>query len=472
MISGKKSPPIEKLVAEGIRKNPAIGMIRKALNDPDDLYLVGGAVRDFVLKKPPCDLDFISRRPCLAARSAAKRMGSRAFRLGKGKALIYRIPCGEGTIDFSPFREKTISENLAGRDFTIDALAVHVKSMRIMAAEGAGKDLQERILRAVGPSSLDDDPLRIIKAYRLRTSFPELQWDEETRAACRNLSWKASGVPVERVQAEIARALGAGRAARAVREMAEDNVLFEVFPGLEKIVALEQSHPHHADVFSHTLEMLDLLDESLSRKEERGQARLSPGDLLKLRLAVLFHDAGKASCSSRDGERIRFIGHEKVSATTARSCLSRLHFSNALADDVAALCGLHMRPILLHGEGNPSVQAMRRLIRDSGKNIRLLLRLALLDFSSMDRKPSELDSFRSMCARILDLFSREGEKIAAPPKLVDGLKAMSILGMEKPGPALGKALLALTEAQSDGRVKTVKEAVRFLEEYRNNPKAG
>lgn len=461
----KISEPFEKLVVEGILENPTIGIVRDSLKGADDLYLVGGAVRDFVFGKPPCDLDFISRTPCVAARAAAKSLNSRVFKLGKGRTLIYRIPCEKGTIDFSSFREKSVSANLAKRDFTIDSMAVHIASMRIIGAEGAAEDILGKTLRMAGPSSLSDDPLRIVKAYRMRAAFPELSWDEKTRESCRALARKVSGVPVERVQAEISRMLSAGRAARAVREMAEDKVLFEVFPGLEKIVELEQSPPHRADVFSHTLEMMDLLDGSLAREGDR-TAGLSPEDLLKLRLSILFHDSGKAACFSREGNRIRFLGHEKLSSSIARDCLSRLRFSNALAADVASLCALHMRPILLHHDAHSSLPGMRRLIRDAGMNTRLLFRLADLDFRSMDRKPGEAESFKAMCEQMLDLYEKEGLKITAPPKLIDGLKAMSVLGLDKPGPELGKALIALSDAQTDGEVTTSKEAVRFLKDYR------
>jgi poly(A) polymerase len=436
------------------------------LKDSDDLYLVGGAVRDFAFGIEPYEFDFISRQPYKSAKAVANKLGRRAVKLGKGAAVIYRIPFEGGSIDFSAFTEAAVDKNLGKRDFTINSLGVHMKSLTLFDPSKGIADLHNKILRKGYDNSFSDDPLRIVKAYRMKALYPALKWDDETRASCRKQSPGINNVPPERVQLELAKMLNGKTAAQVLRDMKTDNVLFAVFPGLEQIENIQQSSPHKSDVMTHTLEMMDLFDETMIHFAGSSVFHHSGTDLMKLRLAILFHDSGKAKCFSKDKKGIHFYGHEKESALTARKSLSRLRFSNAAINDICVLCGLHLRPLLLHGEGSPTLPAKRRLIRDAGENIHLLMILSLLDFSSMERTPEELESYWNFCQEIFDLAEKEGKKILHPPKLISGLKALVILGLEKPGPELGKALIALADAQTDGAVNTPEEAAGFLKRYR------
>jgi len=465
MKKEKRKTVTEKKITAGLRASGVIALVRSALGTKDDLYVVGGSIRDLAFDKVPSEFDFVSRRPCAAARAVAAKAGSRAFKLGKGRALIYRIPMSEGNIDFSPLREATIEKNLSKRDFTMNSLAAHLKDFSLVAPSEGLSDIVTNTLRRGYRRSFSDDPLRIVKGYRMRSAFPFLEWDKETREDCMRLASEIRRVPAERILLEMTKILGGKTAARALREMAEDGVLQAVFPELKEIDGFEQEHPHRTDVLSHTLDTLDLLDENLVHFEGSSLFHHQTGDLVKLRLALLFHDAGKARRFSREGGRIRFFGHEKESARISAGSLGALRFPNSVIRDVSSLCALHMRPLLLHAEGSPSTPAIRRLIRDAGSDIHLLMMMSLLDFSSMERTPEELESFWDFCRRVFDIVEKEGEKIISPPKLVDGLEALAILSLERPGPLLGKALLALADAQAGGEVGSREEAVAFLEDY-------
>jgi poly(A) polymerase len=456
----------ESLIVGKVGSHDLIRSAALILKDDHSLYLVGGSLRDFVLGYEPLDLDFISRKPFKAARALAEKFGSDVVKLGKGKDIIYRIPLKDGSVDFSTFRETTIEENLKKRDFTINSLGVHLKTLSVFDPSSAVSDLENRVLRKGYERAFEDDPLRIVKAYRMKALYPALKWDAGTRASAAEESAQIGNVPPERTQAELAKILEGKWAGPAITMMAEDNVLFAVFPELRQLKGLEQSFPHKSDVLTHTLEMLDILDENLLHFSGSSIFHHSGSDLLKLRLAVLFHDAGKAKCFSREGKTVHFYGHQKESSLMAGICLKRLRFSNAVINDVVRLCGLHLRPVLLHQEGSPAAAAKRRLVRDAGENIHLLMLLSLLDVSSMDRSHEELESYWSFCQDIFDLVEREGKRILHPPKLINGLEAMKIIGLEAPGPELGKALIALLDAQTEGAVRTPKEAVNFLKEYR------
>lgn len=454
------------MIIEKLSGIPLISLIRETDPDVGELYLVGGAIRDIALETVPSEFDFVARHPAGSAKRIARVLGSRAIKLGRGKAVIYRVPLSDGGLDFSKLDEPSIEKDLHRRDFTVNSMAVSIGGMSLSDPLHGLSDLNSGVLRASSGSSFRDDPLRVVKAYRMRATFPDLVWDAATRVSCRENACRLPKVPAERIQIELIKTAAARSSSLAFSEMAEDGVLFKLFPELEKIKGLEHSTPHRTDVLSHTLEMLRLLDEGLSAKSDPLFTGLTARELVRLKLSVLFHDAGKAGCLTREGNRIRFLGHEKISAEIARGSMLCLRFSNAAAHDVSSLCLLHMRPLLLHGEGTPSSSALRRLIRDAGENSKLLLILSLLDFSSMKRSAEELEDYRSFCGRFLETVENEGREIISPPKLIDGMRALSILRLDKPGPALGKALLALSDAQTDGNVVSTEDAVRFLEDYR------
>jgi len=144
----------------------------------EEAWVVGGAVRDELLGREIVDLDIACREPKQAARAYADRAGGAPFPLSERHGA-WRVALDDGrTVDFTPLRDG-IEDDLATRDFTINAIAVPLEGGEPVDPFGGQADLERRVLRAVSPSVFDDDPLRLLRAVRLEDELG-LRLDDET----------------------------------------------------------------------------------------------------------------------------------------------------------------------------------------------------------------------------------------------------------------------------------------------------
>jgi poly(A) polymerase len=456
---------IENKLIEKIKCDETLKTLKKIISECDEIYLVGGAIRDYLFDQIPKEYDFISKTPFKTSKIIAEKLGLKSFKTGKDLDVVYRIFFNEGGIDFSPIGYKKLEQNLRKRDFTIDSIAINIDDFSLYDPLCGIKDAQKKVLKMGYNNSFKDDPLRILKGYRLECSYPELKWDKETRNEAIRLCNTIKSVPKERIKEELKKILTQKSCVNILKEMAKDGILFEIFPCLKELKGLRQPKPHKRDVLGHTFDILQILEENFEFFENTSFFRHNLDDILKLRLAILFHDSGKGKCFFKDSKGIHFYGHSKESAKLAEEVLSSLTFSRSFVKEVSNLCDLHLRPILLFKEKQPSISSKRRLVKDAGDNFPMLVLMSYLDFISMKRCEEEIIEFNSFCNELFELFKNDGEEIIKPEKIVDGFEAMEILGIEK-GKELGKALSSLKKAQIDGSVKTKKDVVKFLIKYR------
>src|SRR3954464_4652295 len=173
-----------------------------------DAWVVGGAVRDELLGRALVDLDIAVREPKRAARSYAKTAGGAPFPLSERHGA-WRVALDAGrTVDFTPL-PGSIEDDLATRDFTINAIARPLAGGEPADPFNGGEDLEARRLRAVGPSVFEDDPLRLLRAVRLEDELG-LRLDEETERLVREHAALVGKPPGERVRAGLRRRSTAG----------------------------------------------------------------------------------------------------------------------------------------------------------------------------------------------------------------------------------------------------------------------
>ncbi len=455
-------------IRRGIREHPLIRPIfdlASQWNDP--VYLVGGAVRDLALGLTPRDLDFATLRPFDIAQFFAERYDSKVVPLGKEATPTYRIPLNDVCLDWVGLVGGSLESDLGHRDFTINAIGYDAEEDRLHDPTGGLEDLAAGVIRAASPSALLDDPVRVLKAFRLLAQFQDFELDKSTQVAIREQADGLLDVVPERLRAELERLVQSERAGYALRLLEETGALYILVPELKSIRGLEQNDYHHTDVMNHTLEALEYLDGTPQWMAELGLPELSVQQMGVLRLAALFHDLGKADTRSvgEDG-RIHFYGHPKPSADKTRRILRRLRFSNHVIDAVTDLCLNHLRPLALI-KTSPRKTAVRRLIHSMGDRLPLLLALAYADKAAARGRDLDenLRDLRALSTEVMFTSRAEGEKIRHLPKLVDGLEALGILGLSRPGPDLGKALDALMESQVDGAVTSRDQARAFLEDW-------
>jgi putative nucleotidyltransferase with HDIG domain len=264
----------------------------------------------------------------------------------------------------------------------------------------------------------------------------------------------------------------------------ELEILPHVLPEVAEMVGVEQSAPHHLDVFEHTVATLNTwsnikLEGELSHplKQWRDDVKdylaesvaghLTQQDLLPI--ALLLHDTGKPATQSKDNDRIRFLGHETESAKIVRQVMGRFRFSGQATSFVEKIVVNHMRPLTLAQQGKVSRRAIYRLFRDSS-GAALEAGPAVVLHAIADHygtyPPGEgqeaEDDLMKVVNRLLQAYFEQRDKVISPPLLLTGHDLISQFGI-KEGKLIGQLLRQLKEAQAVGTVSTKEEALEFVE---------
>ncbi len=456
-----------------------------ALAEEEEVYVAGGPVRDALLGRRSKDLDLVV--PQEAARVShhlAQRLGTKLVVLDEEEG-VFRLPLEEDFfLDISQFRKNatTIDEDLKARDFTINALAVELKTFLtrkaplwpIIDPTGGLKDLEKRLIRAISRANLLDDPLRFLRAYRLAAELAFVI-EADTRQQIRALAPEINKVARERVGFEI-RLLFENPCGLIVSLMAEDKLLFEIWPELKEAEGVAQPTFHHLDVLGHlllSLEMADLVLENPLRYfpsptgENPFSSSLKTGEARSvIRLAALFHDVGKPHTFALR-HRITFYEHDRMGAEIFTRIGQRLCFSKKFIKQVAILIKNHMRPFHLLREfraGRLSKRAMRRLLKDCPDYPALFV-VAMAD-SLASAGPDKEEGLEAELASLfweIHRFHEETLSVQGKERLVTGRDLIELFGLE-PGPIFKELLEAVEEARVEGYLKTREEALSFLAE--------
>ncbi|MDM8000541.1 MAG: hypothetical protein QUS33_11250, partial [Dehalococcoidia bacterium] len=329
--------------------------IRCLLPSPDiEAYLVGGWVRDHLLGRRTRDVDLAIAVSALKfARQAAAALGGHYVLLDEAEGiarvvLVEEVAAGEAQwhLDFSTLH-RSIETDLARRDFTIDAMAVDLRSIGKRSAPSlidpfrGRKDLRVKTIRAVRASVFEDDPARLVRAVRLAADLG-FSIAARTEALIRRQSHLISHVAGERVREELCRILSTGNACRFIFYLDRLGLLTAIMPELAPTKGVDQPHEHYWDVFNHSVQSVGTLERLLDRRtgpqmlslaphllshigefEEEVSPGLTRGGLVKL--AILLHDIAKPQTKTLEpGGRAHFFGHPTQGAEAAGHIMQRL----------------------------------------------------------------------------------------------------------------------------------------------------
>lgn len=497
-------PPAEPLIF-----SPLLNKVLDALPAEQPLYLIGGAVRDTLLGRVSHDLDFGLPRsekrdtdPMRVARHIANKIGAAYYPLdserGAARLVIIHPDGTRDILDFATFRGDSLEDDLRGRDFTLNAIALDVRTQQLHDPLGGASDLRAKVLRMCAPTSLSDDPIRILRAIRLAASFG-FHILPETKAAMKAAAPELSSSSVERRRDELFRILGGAQPAIAFRALEMLGVLPTVLPELTALKGAAQPTPHVDDVWSHTLNVLRHLETilaALAPEYDSSKAAEFYNGLLVMRLgryrkqfgahfseslipdrslhsllffAALYHDVAKPlkSETGADG-RIRFWGHDAEGAEMAADRMRALRLSNDEIDRVKLVIRHHMRihsmTNRLFGERKqPSRRAIYRFFRDTreaGVDL-VILSLADLRATYEHTLPESLwVSALDVCRTLLENLWERPAEVVKPPSLLDGHEVMDSFSLT-PSPLVGKLLEAIREAQAMGEILDKEEALVF-----------
>jgi poly(A) polymerase len=438
-----------------------------------DAWIVGGALRDELLGREVRDVDVaVAGDPEQAARELAAKVRGPAFKLsetfGAWRVIDRR---GDTVWDFSPLQGASIEEDLAQRDFTINALARPLAGGDLIDPTGGRSDVESRTLRVLGPQAYARDPLRALRLPRFAAELgfaPDAETERLTRAAAPSTA-SAAG---ERIFLELRRLVIADGALEGLQLADRLGVLEAVLPELTALHEVEQSDYHHLDVYDHTLEVLnqqiqverrlgELFDDS-ARIERMLEAPLSD-ELTRaqaLRFGALLHDIGKPA--TRDvlpNGRVTFMGHDKLGERMVGDLCRRLRTSERFARFVGSLTRHHLvLGFLVHERPLDRGQVYRYLRRTAPTEVEVTLLSCADRLATQGRKGEEATKAHLELARDLMEAALDWREQGPPRVPVRGDELAAELGIE-PGPELGRLLAQLEQAAYAGEATTRAQAV-------------
>lgn len=423
---------------ESLRLRPTEGLlaVARALREAGhQAWAVGGAVRDGLLGEVPGDWDVATdARP-----ERVRELLPRTFPVGLDHGTVGVHAAGE-TVEVTTFRTDlatdgrhadvrfgaSLDEDLARRDFTINAIAWDPVGGELRDPFDGRADLERGVLRAVGDPDrrIPEDYLRVLRAFRFAARF-DLAWDPETRAAVERHVGGVARLSGERVRDELLKTFAqARRPSRALFDWQETGAMARLLPEVAVGFGVEQNRFHADDVGTHTLMVVD---------------HVHPRRPF-LRVVALLHDVGKPPTRIRHPETgdWTFPRHDRVGAELARQVLTRLRFSNREIDRGVHLVAVHMD--LFPPEASDA--AVRRWIRRVGEeHVWDLYRLHLADWRGNRNRGHEgplVERFRRARAVLAAEHALEVRDLAI------GGEDLTALGLE-PGPLFGEVLEAALE---------------------------
>ncbi|MHB8170142.1 MAG: HDIG domain-containing metalloprotein [Thermincolia bacterium] len=473
------------------------------------LYLVGGAVRDILAGDSLKDLDLVvvdshgnhSQPAMELARAAADQLKGSFVPLDEGRGVARVVlPQGEpDTIDFARMQGSNLEEDLARRDFTVNAMALPIDREIVTALQKGNPDLkywgplfQEKVidpvggmadirlgvLRATGEGSLVTDPLRMLRAVRI-AAMKGWRVEEETVALiCHHVSLLPQ-VARERLGEEFFKLLRQSDAARWIAYLVNEVKLLQpLWPEIIRLQETKQNYHHTVDAWSHCLAVLEEMEKMLAVPEffppdlrgaiaNHGSGVLVKGKSIRgtlWKFIALFHDVGKTvTARLREDGRISFSGHDQKGSEMIREIGWRIGLSNkelALAQQVVKG---HMRPLQLFG-CRSSQRAIHRFFRDFGEGAVDILVLSLADYGAKARFKGESGKeFKEFVLGLLRRYYFDREKVLPIPVL-SGREIMEAFpGIKRR--EIGCWLERLVEAQVEGLLRDKEGAMEYIRRH-------
>jgi poly(A) polymerase len=401
------------------------------------LYMVGGTVRDALLQRGEAhDGDMATdAHPEEIKRLVAPTHPTAVILVGERFGTV-RLHYDDSIIEITTFRSErynpesrkpevcfgdSLEEDLARRDFTINALACDPLSECIIDQFNGRQDLEDHILRAVGnepDKRFDEDPLRLLRAIRFAAQL-DFEIEAQTRAAIVRQAHKLQKISRERIRDEMNKLLLSPHPAKGLDLLVELGLMEWIIPEVMELRGVSMRTPTlkaTKDVYAHVLRVVE---------------RSSPRQLA--RWGALLHDIAKPRTHSVEDNKIHFFGHEDVGAHMTRDILKRLHFDREFIQNVSQIVKLHMRANAYASDWTDG--AVRRLMLDSGDTLPDLLDLSRADITSY-----RVDKVNRAAARVQELSERcqrlkeEAERVPLKSPL-DGNELMELFD-RGPGPWL------------------------------------
>lgn len=435
-----------------------------------ELALVGGWVRDSVMKRGQADLDFTTNALPEQVEAVVKGWADGVWDVGIRFGTVGLIKNGL-KVEITTYRAEqyeadsrkptvrfgdSLEADLARRDFTINAIALSLPDGQIHDPFGGISDIAAGVIKTPGTAteSFSDDPLRMMRAARFAAQL-NFKVADDVVAAMTEMASRIEIISAERVRDELSKLLLAPNPRVGLQLLVDTGIAEIILPEIPKLKLELDEHHRHKDVFEHSLIVL----EQAIALEISHEPNFEP-DLI-LRLAALLHDIGKPKTRKFEtGGGVSFHHHEVVGAKLAKKRMTALRFSNEEIDSVYRLIELHLR-FHGYGSGEWTDSAVRRYVRDAGDQLARLHKLTRADCTTRNKRKADnlARTYDSLEARIQQLQAQEELNSIRPT--LDGQQIMKLLDI-KPGPMVGKAYNFLLELRLDRGPMDEETATREL----------
>ena len=446
---------------------------RILMENGHECYAVGGIVRDLLIyKEIPQDSDWDF------ATSATPDEVIKIFSERKIKVVLTGVQHGTVSViyegkeyqittyrvdkDYKDFRHpsevvfvRSIREDLARRDFTINAMALNIVTGEFIDEFGGLEDIKNGIIRCVGDpvTRFKEDALRMLRACRFASKL-NFKIEENTLNAISLLSENITKISPERIRDEIVKMMLSNKPSIGIEYMRKTNLLKYILPELLDCYGVTQNVYHKYDVYYHSLLTCDTISSFL--KDEKDKRKI-----YRLKLAGLLHDVAKPITKQSVVENgidvSTFYNHEVLGAGVVKRILKRLRFSNDDIDYITRLVRHHM----FYYTDEWTDSAVRRFMRNVGLDIMddLFILREADRIGSGKRKPGSA-SLKKLKNRILKIIEEENA-ITVKDLKVNGYDIMNTLGIS-PGPTVGKILNSLLQYVLDDPTVNNKETLLDL----------
>ena len=459
-----------------------------------EIWFVGGQIRDCLLHHMPDLIDFDlvvkpGHRTLEVTEVVAKLLSSHRqnqetthfFVLDQERAT-YRITHPSFQIDINACRGDTLQDDQFSRDFSMNAICYSLKdvvsaldtsrtTLEAIDYFGGFEDLHNGVIRAQNPSALIDDPLRILRAFRLAGTLNSTI-EEKTLGWMMEAKERFCLISPERIRDEFFHILNHADSYPILVQMESSGILDAFFPFLSLFKEIDQTYTTKLQVKNHTLSLVYYLEQLFHRiqlknfpdweillpelnKTISGNRKVSA----LLKLAGLLHDVGKPSTLSLEEDRLRFFNHEIVGSVMAREWMEKMRLSNHQVSWVCQMIEHHMRPHNLSNADKLTKKAQYRFFKETEHGLPLLI-LALADAYATKMIPmGELPQYEAFVSEMVTFYSLPEQ--VKPCPLLNGHEIMNLLSLS-PGRLIGDLTEQLLELQSVGDIHTKEEAINYL----------
>lgn len=413
----------------------------KIINDSGfEAYIVGGCVRDSLMKKTPEDWDLATNATPEKIQQIFKKNGFDSFYENNfgtvGVLLSKKERTYSNVVEITTYRTegvyrdkrrpenvkwaKTIEEDLSRRDFTVNAIAVKIEKGKNIFIDpfNGKKDLDKKIIRAVGDPTqrFEEDALRIFRAIRFAGTLGFEIEEETLKSIKKNGAWILD-ISSERIRDEFIKMIMSKNAYEGINLLNSTGILKHILPEIVAGRGVSQNKHHIYDCYEHNLLAL-----KYAAKKNFN---------FHVRMAALLHDVAKPKCKRGEGPDATFYNHEIVGAKMTKNILERLKFSKKDIDKITLLVRYHL---FYYNVGEVSESSIRRLVRQVGiENMDDLLNLRMCDRIGSGVPKAEPYKLRHL-KYIIEKTSKD--PISVKKLKIKGQDVIDILKIE-PGPKVG-----------------------------------